>query len=55
MGYRSIAIKTIILIIGLLSLIFTIHLQQWNYAEELLKKFIDFENGGLPGIIKALF
>jgi len=48
---RDIAIKTILLVIGLISLIYAIYFKQWTYGKEILKKFVDFENGGLPTIL----
>lgn len=54
MSARDLAIKTIIVLIGLISLIYSIYLKQWTYGREILSRFIDFENGGLPEYLKMM-
>ena len=54
MSYRSILIKTLFLIIGLISAIYAFKTQQWVYVQDLLTKFVKYENGGLPGFIALI-
>ncbi|MGQ4891099.1 MAG: hypothetical protein ACP6IP_01285 [Candidatus Njordarchaeia archaeon] len=54
MSYRSILIKTLFLIIGLVSAVYAFKTQQWTYVEDLLTKFIKYENGGLPEFIALI-
>jgi len=48
MNYRKWSIRTIFLILGIISLIYAIKSEQWEFVREILTKFIEYENGGLP-------
>jgi len=48
MGYRKWAIRSLFIIIGLLSLFLAIEQKQWKIIQDILTKLVEFENGGLP-------
>lgn len=48
MGYRDTILKSVILMIGVIALIYVLKTQQWELVKEYLTKFISYENGGLP-------
>ena len=48
MNYRKWSIRAILLILSIISIVYAVKYKQWEYAKEILTRFIDYENGGLP-------
>jgi len=51
MNYKKWSIRAIFIIIGLISLIYAIKLEQWKFIKEILTSIIEYESGGLPEAI----